>query len=103
MFNSNMVVVMIVVIIVVIVIIIHNSNNTLTEPFMWPIPLKHEDCINGNLMKHVKTGDLACVQSLNSCNPHLKVLRGYGDEYYNPPTHIVGCDLSKNWQYVQKP
>jgi hypothetical protein len=101
MFNSNMVV--FIAIIAVIVIIIHNSNNTLTEPFMWPIPLKHEDCINGNLMKHVRTGELACVQSPNNCGAFLKVLRGYGDEYYNHSWRIVGCDHLENWQYVQKP
>jgi hypothetical protein len=103
MLNSNMVIVIVVVIIVVIVIIIHNSNNTLKEPFLWPIPLKHSDCINGNLMKHVKTGGFACVQSPNSCNPYLKVLWGYGDEVNNPPMRIVGCDHPENWQYVQKP
>jgi hypothetical protein len=103
MFNSNMVVVVVIAIIVVIVIIIHNSNNTLTEPFLWPIPLKHSDCINGNLMKYVKTGELACVQSPNNCGAFLKVLRGYGDEENNPQYRIVGCDHPENWQRVQKP
>jgi hypothetical protein len=99
MFNSNMIVV-IIVIVIVIVIIIHNSNNTLTEPFIEPIPLKREDCIRGNLMKHVGTGEFACVQSPNSCNPYLKVLSGYGNEDYDPQDRMIGCDHLENWQYV---